>query len=69
MGGFHDLATDLAYACAMARIHYLRKPEPLPAHDDIEGLARYWKEHYNTFLGKGTVEEFVHNYRRLVLEG
>lgn len=47
------------YACAMARVHYLRKRSPLPAADDIEAMARYWKEHYNTPTGKGTPEGFV----------
>lgn len=61
------LVTDLRYATAMARIHYLRQREPLPAADDVEGLAHYWKDHYNTAAGKGTVAQFTLNYRRYVL--
>lgn len=60
---------NLYYAAAMARVHYLRRPEVLPAADNPVDLGEYWKEHYNTYLGRGTVQEFVHNYRRLVLEG
>ena len=60
------LVWDLKYATVMARIHYYRRPEPLPAWDDVNGLADYWKEHYNTHLGAGTVEEFVENYDRYV---
>jgi hypothetical protein len=59
------LKTDLAYQIIMARIHYLRQAEPLPS--DALGMARYWKKYYNTPKGKGTVEEFLLNYSRLVL--
>jgi len=55
---------DLRYAVLMCRAHYLRVPEPLP--DTLEGKADYWKQHYNTADGAGTVEEYVRNYRRLV---
>lgn len=58
----------LRYAALMCRMHYYRRPEPLPDADDIEGLAHYWKDHYNTHQGKGTVEEFVENYHRFVLK-
>ena len=57
-----DLWYNLAYQIGMARIHYLRKPGRLPAYVDIVGMAQYWKEHYNTHKGKGTVEEFMHNF-------
>ena len=57
---------NLYYAAAMARVHYLRRPEALPPAGDVEALGQYWKNFYNTFLGKGTVEEFVENYHRHV---
>ncbi len=61
----HDqLVTNLAYATAMARVHYLRVPEPLPKADDVHALARYWKAHYNTALGAGAAEDFAANYLR-----
>lgn len=60
---------NLYYAAAMARIYYLRAPEPLPEADDIEGLAAYWKRYYNTYLGRGTDEEFIRNYDRVVVGG
>ena len=62
-----DLIYNMAYSTAIARIFYLRIPEALPAADDIEGLANYWKQHYNTEKGKGTIEQFVRNYKELVL--
>ena len=58
---------NLRYAALMCRMHYYRKPHKLPEADDIEGLAVYWKTHYNTHLGKGTVSEFIENYHRFVL--
>jgi hypothetical protein len=57
---------NLLYQIVMARLHYLRCPAPLPAADDIAGMADYWKQHYNTPLGRGTVEEFISNYQRHV---
>lgn len=62
-----QLKWNLAYATAMARIHYRRVPEPLPEGVDPEPLGMYWKEYYNTFEGKGTLSEFNHNYERFVL--
>jgi len=62
-----QLKWNLAYATAMARVHYFRVPYALPGHHDIAGLATYWKNFYNSALGKGTVEEFEHNYGRFVL--
>ena len=58
------LEYNLAFSIAMCRIHYLRVPEGLPS--DLEGYARYWKQYYNTVHGKGTVEEFIANYKKCV---
>jgi hypothetical protein len=61
------LIWNLAYSIAMARIKYYRSPDPLPSPDDIQGLAAYWKNVYNTQKGKGKVEEFIENYQRYIL--
>jgi hypothetical protein len=56
----HDLLiTDLKYATILARIHYRRSPEPLPAEGDWEGMASMWKKVYNTEDGSGTEEHFL----------
>lgn len=47
-----------AYACAMARAHYLRVRAALPPAGDQAGMAAYWKAHYNTPGGKGTVAHY-----------
>ena len=62
-----QLATNLAYATAIARLCYWRDPEPLPEADDIEGLAGIWKRVYNTEKGKGRAADFTAIYRRLKL--
>ncbi len=54
-----QMVANLAYACAMCRIHYYRRPEALPPADDAEAIGKYWKEHYNTEAGAGTVPSFV----------
>lgn len=48
-----------AYACAMARALYLRVPKALPAEGDLPGQAAYWKQHYNTPGGRGTIEHYL----------
>lgn len=42
---------------AFARLHYFWKPSSIP--ESIQGQAQYWKTHYNTPAGAGT----VHKYR------
>ena len=60
------LVSNLRYAAFFCRLHYRRVPSSLPAADDIQGLAVYWKRHYNTYLGAGKTSEFVANYRKYV---
>jgi hypothetical protein len=62
-----EMVWDDRFATIAARLRYLIVPEPLPPADDIEALARYWKRHYNTALGKGTVEGFIAAYQRHVV--
>lgn len=54
-----QLFANLPYACAMARIHYWRRREPLPAAGDAEGFGKYWKKWYNTPSGAGKVPAFI----------
>jgi hypothetical protein len=57
------------YAAAMCRVRYLRVPAAMPAADDIEAMANYWKQHYNTPLGAGTPDEFLEKWPRYVDAG
>jgi hypothetical protein len=62
--GVHLIA-NLAYATAMARVHYWRVPEALPNKDDtnyINQLGAYAKKYYNTHLGKATSSKYVTDY-------
>ena len=61
-----ELHGNLYYATILARIHYWRVAASLPAASDVLRMAHYWKQHYNTFEGSGTVSQFVANYQRLV---
>lgn len=61
-----ELVTNLKYATAIAWMVYRRVEQPLPAADDILGLATFWHRHYHP-KPTGTVAEFVRNYRDLVL--
>jgi len=65
-GAAAHLVWNLAYAVAMCRIHYLRVKDPLPQVEDVDGLAAYWKAHYNTAAGAGTVEKWRADYDRIV---
>jgi hypothetical protein len=54
-----NLATNLMYGAAVCRLCYYRKPDPLPEAGDAEGQGKFWKQHYNTPLGAGTVPKYV----------
>ena len=58
------LVYNLQYATVMCRIHYLRVPEKLPEVGDIFGQASFWKKHYNTKAGKGSVKGYIEAYGR-----
>lgn len=61
------LATNHLYACAMAWVRLVRSHVPLPALGYVPGYAHMWKIGYNTIAGKGTEQEFIDNYKRIVL--
>jgi hypothetical protein len=59
-----EMETDHIYAAVMCRVRYMRVRESMPS--DANGLARYWKQYYNTPLGAGTLDEFRKNWNRLL---
>lgn len=73
-----DMVFNLAYATAMARVHYYRVSEPLPERkamakcvspesreeDYLMELAKYAKWYYNTNLGKATAEDYLKAFKR-----
>lgn len=58
-----ELVRNLAYATAICRVAYARVAEPLPEVSNIDGLAAYWKQNYNTPLGKGTAADWARRFR------
>lgn len=59
-----EMETDPHYAAAMARVRYLRVSAVIPASP--RDIAAYWKLHYNTPLGAGSVDDFIANWNRLL---
>lgn len=57
---------NLFYAAAMCRVHYKRVRAPLPAANDAEGMAAYWKQFYNTAAGKGTIAKAIPLFKQVV---
>lgn len=62
-----ELEHNDEYATAMARVHYMRVSEALPKQGDIRAQANYWKQYYNTPLGKGKPSEYVEKWHHYVL--
>lgn len=64
INGPEEMIGNLYYATAMCRVHYLRVPSKIP--DYLGGQAQYWKSHYNTDLGAGTVQDYIESWNRYV---
>lgn len=52
-----DLNYSPLLATIFARLHYKLRPDAVP--QALKGRAEYWKKHYNSVLGKGTVEHYL----------
>ncbi len=52
-----DLRYNQFLALLFTRMLYWLKGDPIP--ETIEERAAYWKLHYNTKLGKGTIEHYL----------
>jgi hypothetical protein len=60
---FEQLEWDLWLAIIMARLRYRVVRAPLPEADDLEGMAAYWKQWYNTPAGRGTEKQFITSWK------
>lgn len=58
---------NLKYSILLARLKYYMIKAPLPPHDDVHQLAAYYKQYYNTPLGKSTIPKAIEKYKRYVL--
>lgn len=63
----NTLRYNLAAQIIFARLVYLRAPTPIPK--DLGSMAKYYKKHFNTPLGRATPEMAIADYKRLVDEG
>lgn len=65
-GTVYNLSCNLIYATAICRLKYWTSPGEMPHADDIDGMAAYWKTHYNTWRGQGTIQKFIDAYGNYV---
>ena len=65
---FEYLRLDQRFACQCARVFFMAEPAPLPAFDDIDGLAEYAKLHWNTEAGRARAEDYATAYRGYLAE-
>lgn len=54
-----QLRSNLCYSVAIARAQFYRATPPLPAADDLDGLAAYYKKWWNTLHGAATAADFI----------
>jgi len=55
--GWEHLRYNPFICVLFTRLFYKKIPEEIPI--DMRGRAFYWKDYYNTKLGKGTVEHYM----------
>jgi len=60
-----DLYLNDRLSICMCRVHYLRQKGAIPG--DLIGQANYYKKYYNTYLGKATVQQYIDNFNRYVV--
>lgn len=60
------LLWNMRYACLIARIVYLRSPEPIPAPTDAHRMALMHKLVYNTPLGKTDAGESFYIFKEII---
>lgn len=66
LGDEGELVDNFAYAHAICRIRYWYETAPIAVAGDIRGHGEYWKQHFNTPAGAGTVEEFMANWKKCI---
>ena len=57
-----DLNYSPLLAMIIARLHYKLRPGAIP--QTLKGRAEYWKLHYNSVEGKGTVEHYIQSAKK-----
>lgn len=65
---FESIKDNDAMAVIVARLKYCSIKEKLPSKDNTLAMAHYWKKYYNTYVGRGTVEEALRKYKKYTKE-
>ena len=60
------LLNDMAFNCAVARMVYWQTPEVLPPGNDVLGMAKYWKAHYQKGEGVRGIADFIADHERFI---
>ena len=60
------LISDMRYATAIARIHYLRVLQAIPSTGNIDSIYEYYKKFYNTVAGKSSKDKSIAAYNRFI---
>ena len=55
---------DPLYSAIAARLFLLNKPGAIPS--TLSGQAAYWKKHYNSGIGHGSVQDFINRWNTYV---
>lgn len=61
-----ELAYNFKLAALCCRMKYAMSNMQLPAQDDIAGMAHMWKVVYNTHLGAGKEDHFIHSWETII---
>lgn len=61
-----ELASNMPYSVAIARVKYWTIRAKLPDANDIEGMADYWGEYYQTSNDPEKIKRFIDFYQRYV---
>lgn len=64
-----ELHGNLFLGALMCRLKYLTASPPLPEATDATGMARYWKQYYNTPSGKGILRDALQIFPSVCVNG
>jgi len=55
---FEAIVWNMRLSICIARLKFWRMPDPLPHHNDVDGMWHIYKTYYNTAEGDATPERF-----------
>ena len=62
---WHSLHYSPLASIIFARLLYKLIPDEIPS--ELKYIAKYWKKHYNTELGKGSEDEFIKKFHEYII--